>query len=201
MISFSKETDNIYRLRVPFEDLYTSVFLATSGNDACLIDCATTATDVDNVIIPALEKSGYCLDKLKALVLTHRHSDHAGGLKRVLELSPHIEVITDLREIFDGVSTYPLPGHTTDSIGVLDTRTGTLISGDGLQGAGVGKYRCYTQSEDAYIETINRIKTDERINNILLSHDYEPWNNDTILGRKKVLDCLDYCQNYINERK
>ena len=200
-VSFCKETDGIYRLKVPFEDIYTSVFLVISENYAVLIDCATTADDVDKVIAPALEKLGYDLKKLKALVLTHRHCDHAGGLTRILELYPSIEVITDAREIFEGVYTYPLPGHTLDSVGVLDTRTGTLISGDGLQGAGVGKYRCYTQSEEAYIETLNKIENDKRIKNILFSHAYEPWNEDNIIGRERVLHCLDFCQKYINERK
>ena len=200
-VSFCKETDGIYRLKVPFEDIYTSVFLVISENYAVLIDCATTADDVDKVIAPALEKLGYDLKKLKALVLTHRHCDHAGGLTRILELYPSIEVITDAREIFEGVYTYPLPGHTLDSVGVLDTRTGTLISGDGLQGAGVGKYRCYTQSEEAYIETLNKIENDKRIKNILFSHAYEPWNEDNIIGREKVLDCINYCRKYINERK
>ena len=201
MISFYKETDGIYRLRVPFENIYTSVFLVSSGNDAVLIDCATTASDVDNVIAPTLEELGYRLDKLKGLVLTHRHSDHAGGSKRILELAPTIEIITDVREIFEGVSTYPLPGHTLDMIGVIDLRTGTLISGDGLQGAGIGKYRCSTKSEEAYIQTINKIKDDTRIKSILFSHAYEPWNEDCIHGRERILDCLDYCRKYINERK
>ena len=200
-VSFCKEADGIYRLKVPFESVYTSVFLVVSGNEAVLIDCATTADDVDNVIIPALDEIGCSLDSLKALVLTHRHCDHAGGLTRILELYPSIEVITDAREIFEGVFTYPLPGHTLDSIGLLDLRTDTLISGDGLQGAGVGKYRCYTQSEEAYIETLNKLETDKRIKNILFSHAYEPWNEDNIIGREKVLDCINYCRKYIKERK
>ena len=201
MISFYKETDSIYRLRVPFEDLYTSVFLVRAGNDAVLVDCATTAYDVDEVIIPALSELGYSLDKLKALVLTHIHGDHAGGLERILELLPNIEIVADAREIFEGVSTYPLPGHTLDMIGVLDLRTGTLISGDGLQGAGVGKYRCSVKSEDIYFETIDRIRNDTRITNILFSHAYEPWNEDSVHGRKRINDCLDDCSKYINERK
>ena len=201
MISFYKETDGIYRLRVPFEDIYTSVFLVASGNDAVLIDCATTASDVDNVIAPALEELGYRLDKLKGLVLTHRHSDHAGGSKRISELAPTIEIITDVREIFEGVSTYPLPGHTLDMIGVIDLRTGTLISGDGLQGAGIEKYRCLVEDKEEYRKTLERIKGDKRIESILFSHAYEPWYTDAVIGREDVEECLVKCKECIGDKK
>ncbi|MBE6668055.1 MAG: MBL fold metallo-hydrolase [Ruminococcaceae bacterium] len=198
---FCKETENIYRLRVPFENIYTSVFLIISGKGAILVDCATTPKDVDEVISPALKALGFSLKGLRGLVLTHRHGDHAGGLSRILELAPDIEIITDIRTLFDGVCTYPLAGHTEDSIGILDERTNTLISGDGLQGAGVDKYRCYTKTPERYLETLKRIKNDERIENILFSHAYEPWNRDSVHGRKSVLDCLEDCKKYVTERK
>ncbi len=102
-------------------------------------------------------------------------------------------MVREVKEIFDGISTYPMAGHTQDCIGILDTRTGTLISGDGLQGLGVDKYRCYTQNREAYIETVARVKSDERVENILFSHSYEPWNKDRATGRAESLFCLDAC--------
>ena len=58
---FYKETDKIFRLRVPFENLYTSVFLVEADEKKILVDCATTAEDVDAHIVPALKKMGYDL--------------------------------------------------------------------------------------------------------------------------------------------
>jgi hypothetical protein len=80
---------------------------------------------------------------------------------------------------------------------VLDTRTGTLISCDGLQGAGIGKYRCSLQSAERYRETIEKIKRDTRIENLLFSHAYEPWDCDRAMGREAVLSCLRDCLRYI----
>jgi glyoxylase-like metal-dependent hydrolase (beta-lactamase superfamily II) len=197
MSGFYEETKGIYRLRVPFENIYTSVFLIMSEENKILADCGTTAYDVDSVILPALSELGYTLADLNMLVLTHHHGDHAGGLARIREIAPNIEVVTDVREIFENVSTYALPGHTEDSIGILDERTGTLISGDGLQGAGVDKYRCYTKCPTKYIETLEKIKSDGRIENILFSHAYEPWNTDTVFGREKVIECINECKNYV----
>ena len=194
---FYKETDKIFRLRVPFEDLYTSVFLIDADNAKILVDTATYSDDVDCYILPALKKMGYTLSDISALVLTHKHADHSGGLSRILSLAPGLEVVRDIRELSDELCSYPIAGHTKDSIGVLDTRTGTLISGDGLQGAGIGKYRCSVADKVEYLKTIERIKKDERIENILFSHAYEPWYKDSIFGREKVLDILSKCTEYV----
>ena len=193
MSGFSEEARGIYRLKVPFKVIYTSVFLIEQEGRRLLVDCATTAEDVDNCILPALAKRGLAVTDLDALVLTHSHGDHAGGLARLQELSPSLAVITDTRPLFGALSIYPLAGHTEDSIGVLDVRTGTLISGDGLQGAGVWKYRCYTKDRAAYFKTLQRIENDDRIKNILFSHAYEPWCKDSVAGRESVLACLQVC--------
>lgn len=197
MSGFYEQTKGIYRLRVPFENIYTSVFLITAERNKILVDCGTTAYDVDSVILPALSELGYTLSDLNMLVLTHNHRDHAGGLARIREIVPNIEVVTGICKLFKEVSTYALPGHTEDSIGILDERTHTLISGDGLQGAGVDKYSCYTKHPDKYIETLEKIKSDGRIENILFSHAYEPWNTDTVFGREKVIECIKECKKYV----
>ena len=197
--TFCKETENIYRLKVPFDNIYTSVFLIESGEKRFLIDCATTAEDVDGCIVPALEEFGCALTNIDSLVISHKHHDHAGGLTRVLVIAPDIKVVTDVRELCDGISTYSLAGHTTDCIGVFDGRTGTLITADGLQGAGVDKYRCNINDKAAYLKTIEKIKMDEKIKHILFSHAYEPWNQDFISGRKNICECLKACIEYVEE--
>jgi glyoxylase-like metal-dependent hydrolase (beta-lactamase superfamily II) len=201
MNKFYNVTDSIYRLKVPFEAIYTSVFLIKSPSGAILVDCATTSEDVDQCIVPALVEMGYELSNIETLVLTHKHGDHAGGLERVLALAPNIEVVTSVRALCDGVCTYPMAGHTEDCIGILDMRSHTLISGDGLQGAGVDKYRCSVRKREAYLETIERIKNDGRIENILFSHAYEPWDRDSVIGRREVDACLSECIKYINGGK
>lgn len=195
--SFYKETDGIFRLRVPFEDLYTSVLFVETAQANILVDSATKANDVDDVIIPALKQLGYKLSDMDMLVLTHRHGDHAGGRKRIAEISPYTKIVTDVRPLADGVSTYRLAGHTEDCIGVLDGRTHTLISGDGLQGEGIGKYRCSLENKNAYLETIETVKNDPSIENILFSHAYEPWCVDRVIGRSDVRDCLFQCTEYV----
>ncbi len=191
---FYYECEGIFRLKVPFEKIFTSVFLLERDGRAMLIDCATTDEDVDLRIIPALSEMGYAPADLFGVLLTHRHGDHAGGLPRLLSYAPDLKVISRAEaSLFGGFSVYPLPGHTEDSIGVFDTETGTLISGDGLQGEGVDRYRCSVSAGSMYFETLRRINRDKRIQSVLFSHAYEPWNSEIAIGRGAVEQALADC--------
>lgn len=193
---FQKEIGGIYRLKVPFENLYTSVFLIENGGEYILVDCATKKKDVDEWIEPALKKFGIDFSKIDELIVSHDHSDHSGGLEGILQKNSKIRVVRAL-ETIDGLEIYPLRGHTDDCIGVLDLRTGTLISCDGLQGAGVGIYRCYVENKKGYLATIEKIEHDKRINNILFSHAYEPWEKEGAFGREEVEKVLQDCKKYV----
>ena len=142
MIEFEEEYEGVLRLKVPFERIDTSVFLI-EADAPILVDCATTAEDVDGVILPALKARGYTLSHLKTLVLTHSHGDHAG----------------------------------------------------------VDQYRCSIKLPEEYLKTLKRIQADGRIERILFSHAYEPWNRNRIEGRAEVLACLAECPNYLKNRR
>ena len=198
-MKFYKEIGEIYRLKVPFDgDVYTSVFLVKNQDGYTLIDCATTAQDVDECILPALNQIGLNFLDIRYLFLTHCHGDHAGGKKRVLEYNPAIEIVDGFGEKIQNEPTmYAMKGHTMDCIGFFDEQSGTLISGDGLQGQGVGKYRCTLESAEEYVKTIDRIKQDKHIKNLLFSHAYDPWRKDGAFGREEVEKCLQDCAKYV----
>ncbi len=193
---FKKETDGIYRLKVPFEDLYTSVFLIKSGTKFVLIDCATDVSDVDEYIEPSLKNFGLNFNDISCLIVTHDHADHSGGLNRILQKNAQIQVIRTPTKMCD-IEIYPMSGHTKNFIGVFHSKSKTLISGDGLQGAGIGKYRCGLESKEDYLQTIEKIEQDERIENVLFSHSYEPWYKDGAFGRADVKKILQDCKKYI----
>ena len=194
---FMKECEGIYRLKVQFTTVYTSIFLIETEIGDLLVDAASCREDVETCLILALAKMGKSLSDVFAIVITHGHIDHEGGLARILELAPNMKVIREAKKITDDICTYPLPGHTEDSIGLFDKRTGTLISGDALQGAGVDQYRCNVAHKDSYIATIERIKKDEKIERILFSHAYEPWYSDKVSGRINVCDAAEKCKEYL----
>lgn len=168
---FKKMTDGIYRLDVPFEDLYTSVFLV-EGEHPILIDAATTKADVEEVIIPALAAHGYGQDMQGYLLVTHRHGDHSGGVKWLLAHYPNLRRVTMKEgDRLDSLEAVSLAGHTEDSMGYLDTRTGSLICGDGLQFFGVSRYGCSLATVKGYEETVEKVGK-MKINNLFLAHPF-----------------------------
>ena len=183
---FNKITDGIYRLDVPFENLYTSVFLV-EGEHPVLIDAATTRTDVEEIIVPALLAKGYDRDMRGYLLVTHRHGDHSGGAKWMLAHFPNLEQVSlkdgDRLGVLEAVL---LAGHTADSMGYIDTRTRSLISGDALQFFGVGGYGCSLATVKGYEKTVKKIASLE-LCNLLLSHPFVggAWES---LGKEAVLD-------------
>lgn len=193
---FVREIGEIYRLKVPFEDLYTSVFLMQTDGKCTLVDCATTAQDVDDFIETALEKFGLTFSDIDFVIVTHDYDDHAGGLSRILQKNPNVRVVRGVEESI-GLEIYPLYGPAKDFIGVFDEKSGTLISGDGLQGDGIGKYRCGVADKEEYLFSIEKIERDKRIKNMLFSHAYEPWNKDGVFGRLNVENILRYCKNSV----
>lgn len=198
--TFVREVQDIDRLRIPFDDLYTSIFLIRlQGGAYALVDAATTEQDITNGLMPALRARGVTVEQVRYLILTHGHEDHAGGKDAVLRACPLSEIVREVRSLSDSVETIALPGHTRDFIGVLDKRSGTLITGDAVQGYGIGKYRCSLEDEAAYLRTLKQIENDPRITCLLFSHAYEPWDQDRAVGRERIAECLADCEGYIKQ--
>jgi glyoxylase-like metal-dependent hydrolase (beta-lactamase superfamily II) len=197
---FEKEIDYIYRLKVPYEAIYTSVFLIEYEDGYILFDAATTEYDVNTYILPALKEMGISLEAIKYIVISHNHEDHAWGLETIKKHIKHIEVINTIRDINNNLSTYPLPGHTLDLIGLLDLRTNTLIAADGVQGHGVGIYTPTMEDANIYLETLDKLRKDERIQNIIFSHLYEPWFKNKAIGKEEIEMCLFDSEQFIRKK-
>lgn len=201
----TEKIDNgIYRLRIPFEDLTTTVYSYKCEQGVAIIDSATYSSDVDDYIIPALNEIGVKREEVKYLLLTHDHGDHIGGLKRLSEIFTDAVIgvsfgldLPNKIDLFDGnivlgslMSVY-LPGHTNHSFGFYDLKTKTLLSGDCLQLSGVGKYRDGIWDKDLYIASINKLKN-MKIERIVASHEYDPLGS-IAAGKTQVIRYLDEC--------
>ncbi len=67
--------DGIYKIEIPFYDIYTSSFILTNGNEAIVLDSGDSEKDAEEYVIPAIEALGVTP---KYLVSSHTHQDHHG---------------------------------------------------------------------------------------------------------------------------
>lgn len=217
MHTLSALTPHITRLTVPFLDIYTTIFIVKTEQGAVVFDTATYPEDMDTYLVPALEKLGIGAEGLKYVVISHNHRDHAGGLARFAEIFPGAAVaagssacgeripgreVTVLQEgdtLLDVLQVVALPGHTADCIGLLDTRTGTLLSGDGLQLFGIygsgpwGANISYIKEHLALGSTL----PEKKIGTIAASHDYHPcgWKAEGDAVGPYIAECAVALRN------
>lgn len=204
MQSFIEIAPDIYRLRVPFEDIYTSVFAVRTAHGDALIDSATTVSDVETIICPAIAKLGL---KPAWILLSHSHGDHAGGVPALAARFPNAQIgladekwalahptlpthlLRDGESVLQTLKFFHLPGHAPDASGIWDERSRSLISGDCVQLNGVGRYGTGICDCGAYLHTLDRIRAFAP-DRLIPSHSYVPLG-DIAVGKPAIDHYLD----------
>lgn len=197
--------NKIFRLTIPFLDIYTTVFVVDTPDGALLFDTATYPEDADNCLVPLIKELKLEND-LKYVFISHKHRDHAGGLKRLLEHYPHLKVLSrgiddvncispdDGDTVLGCLKVVTIPGHSDDCMAIFDTRTKTLISGDCLQLYGIygsGEWGANIGLLPQHIDAINKLKNMD-IDAIYTAHDYHPLGY-RYLGKEEIAKALDMC--------
>jgi glyoxylase-like metal-dependent hydrolase (beta-lactamase superfamily II) len=127
---------------------FVSAYILARAGEAAIVDTGTAGSEVD--IAAALERIGLGWDAVGHVIVTHRHSDHVGGLGPVLQALrpeaigyagaediPVIPAPESLVAVADGDDVFGLtiiatPGHTPGHVSVLDEVGGILVAGDAL---------------------------------------------------------------------
>ncbi len=132
-------------------------FLVSGDQRLILVDTGFSDADAD-IIMDAIKDMDRKHEDLKLCVLTHRHGDHIGGLKKLKKTlkfqvmaheldMPAIQkstgydvdhVVKGGESLHDcgGINIFHTPGHTAGSISLHLPRIKTLIAGDALVSAG-----------------------------------------------------------------
>ncbi len=188
--------DGIYRIIIPFEDIYTSAFILMEKGATVIFDSGTSASDAENYIIPAVSALGV---NVKYIATSHSHSDHAGGRFRLIEEYPEAEradffessLFKDGDVLLGRFELINLKGHTKDGMAIYDLKTKTLLTADDLQQKGIGKYRNGISDRVEYLKDIEKIKA--LLPEVLIaSHDYDPLGY-IAKGKDEIDKLLSLC--------
>jgi glyoxylase-like metal-dependent hydrolase (beta-lactamase superfamily II) len=170
-------------------------FLLLGEQRTILVDTGFSDTDAD-LIIERLEKAGKQHSDLKLCILTHRHGDHVGGLKKLkrilkFDLMAHELDVAGVKRIsgYDpdhilkggeflpdcgGIRVFHTPGHTAGSISLFLPKGGTLIAGDAVLSAGehlvVSPHYLCSDPDQAKESVTKLIRMDLAIERVLVGH-------------------------------
>ena len=132
-------------------------FLVSGEDRLILVDTGFSDADAD-IIMDAIKDMDHKHEDLKLCILTHRHGDHTGGLKKLKKIlkfevmaheldMPAIQKQTgyDVEHVVKGGERLPdcgginvlhTPGHTPGHISLHLPRIKTMIAGDAIVSAG-----------------------------------------------------------------
>ena len=127
---------------------FVSAYILVRAGEAAIVDTGVAGSA--DAIEASLAGLGIDWSGVGHLILTHKHSDHAGSAAEILERATgaagyagmeDIDAITvprRLTAVRDGDTVFDLqvvtaPGHTPGSICILDPGSGVLVAGDALR--------------------------------------------------------------------
>lgn len=168
-----------------FEDNYIFV-LIDSGRKECLVVDPGESEDV----LAFIAKEGLTLT---ALLLTHHHADHIGGVTAIKAKFPQVPIYAPLKNktqipqgthyVSDGdvlnLSSFQfrvmeLPGHTLGHVAFWEESQQWLFSGDVLFGLGCG--RLFEGTPEQMYQSLSKIRALPEETLIFCTHEYTETN-------------------------
>lgn len=202
-------------LRFVWQELWVGMMLIIGNDGAILIDTAENGA-VEQCIAPALVENNLSINDIKIVINTHSHGDHVNcnaTLKKLTnakfaiynpdnskshQLKPDINLKHNRSLQLGNINLEIIhtPGHSTDSVCILETNTKTLFCGDSFQGYGIDVIGLplvpdptqYIQS----IEKIKKLRAENKIEKMYLGHAMR--NSNGVLVGEEIDKFLEDCK-------
>lgn len=190
----------------------TNTYLIGSGRSRILLDTGEGKDEYVDVLKSAMEKVG--CQRIEAIVLTHRHADHIGGIRQIHERFGWTKVykmrsssdaknclfafehLTDGQEIAVDedlkIQVIYTPGHTDDHASIV-LGDDILFSGDCILGCGSAVFEDYSEYM-ASLERLRRTCIERKIKYIFPGHG--PIIKDPL---EKIDEYIQHRQNRENQ--
>lgn len=189
-----------------FDDNYIWCIESAQSNSFIVVDPGDAQVVISHGL--KIQKS------VSAILVTHHHADHTGGIEALLEHFPDIPVYGPANSPFQGISNtlqqsntvkvfgadfdvLEIPGHTLDHIAYYNDQLGLLFCGDTLFLAGCG--RVFEGTPEQMHNSLSKIMALPATTKAYPTHEYSLANLDFAMavdGNNKALqkvqqECLD----------
>lgn len=165
---------------------------AFSDNYIWCITSATTSPGGDAIVVDpgdAAPVQAYLDDKgltLSAILITHHHWDHTGGVEALIERYPHVRVFgpeqaceqinqpvapgQTLSLLGHEFEVLGVPGHTLDHLAYYSASTRGLFCGDTLFAGGCG--RLFEGSPGQMLNSLEKLRSLPGATRVFCAHEY-----------------------------
>lgn len=214
MPEITKINEYIHRTTLPYKDIFTTIYTIRTEEGVLLFDAASFDTDAQTYILPFLKEVGVAPEELKYIFISHNHGDHAGGLKCLAPFFPNAKILSRSPELMSAyapnhpfaapeagetflgcLEVVTIPGHTMDSMALLDRRTNLMVTGDCLQVYGIVGSQDWASNirfpveHLAALEKVRALEPDQ----IVTAHDYYPCGYRAE-GKAAARRMIDLCE-------
>jgi len=211
----------VWHIRYPWRSIWAGMMLIRGTRKAVLIDTAL-GDAAETVLTPFFRQHDIKWQDISLVINTHNHEDHIGCNQIIRELSgakfaihqagaeglirggftPDIILAddTELKEDDICLKIIHTPGHSADSVCVLETSTGSLFTGDSIQGQGTDNIGLALYLDPVqYLASLQKVRAlcqTREIRHIYLGHPERPVNGKIDTAHlDRFLQC---CINTVN---